>query len=63
MANAVWFEITGDSTRHPNIEAVRAAAIQAAKSTDRPIEIYRVVSTLVRTVQRQITVQETDPPA
>jgi hypothetical protein len=62
MADATWFEIQGDPSRYPNIEAVKTAAREAAKKTDSVIEIYRVTRTLVRTVQRNSTFTETDVP-
>jgi hypothetical protein len=63
MADAVWFEIGNDPTRYPNIESVRAAALKAARSTDSAVEVYRCTRTLVRTVQRSVTLTETDASA
>lgn len=62
MADAVWFEITGDASKYPNIETVRAAALKAAQSMDSTIEVYRCTRTLVRTVKRSVSVTETDVP-
>ena len=62
MANSVWFEIGGSSEQYPNIESVRTAALKAAKNTDASVEVYRVARTLVKTVQRQVSVAETDIP-
>ena len=62
MANEVWFEIQGDSNRYPNTESARTAAQKAAKNTDSTIEVYRVARTLVKTVQRSVSVTETDVP-
>jgi hypothetical protein len=61
MADSVWFEIPGQGP-FPNKESAAAAAKEAAKRTDSPVEIYRCTRTLVRTVQRTVTVQETDVP-
>lgn len=62
MANATWFEIGSDPTKYPNIESVRAAAQSAAKNSDNTVEVYRVVRTLVKTIQRTVSVAETDVP-
>jgi hypothetical protein len=59
MADATWFEIDGDPESYPNIESVRAAAQQAAKSTDSAIDIYQCTRTKVRTVKRSMTISET----
>jgi hypothetical protein len=61
MADAIWFEVTGKGT-FPNKETAAAAAKEAAKSTDGVIEVYKVARTLVRTVQRAVTLTETDIP-
>lgn len=63
MADSVWFEVTGDDTKYPNVETAKPAAKKAAQATDGVIEVYRCTRTLVRTVQRTVTVTETDVPA
>lgn len=64
MADAQWFEIPGDGGQYPNLEAATTAARHQASSTDDCLEIYQCTRTKVRTVQRTVTVQETDvPPA
>lgn len=60
MADAEWFDINSGQGPFPNIEAATAAARTAASTTNDMIEIYQVTRTLVRTVQRTVTVQETD---
>ena len=62
MANSTWFEVNGDSTKYPNIESVRTVAQASARNSDNVIEVYRVVRTLVKTVQRTVSVAETDVP-
>jgi hypothetical protein len=63
MADAEWFEVPacGDPA-FPNIEAATAGARKAAAGTDDEIEIYQCTRTKVRTVQRRVTVEETDVP-
>lgn len=63
MADAEWYEIPGDAGEFPNLEAATAAARVAAASTDDCVEIYQHTSTRVRTVQRAMTIQETDVTA
>lgn len=64
MADAEWYETAGVQPC-PNIEAATTAARTLAAGSDDVIEIYRVTRTLVRTVQRSVTIQEADvsPPA
>lgn len=61
MADTEHFEIPGEGT-FPNKEEALSAARRIAKGTDRFLEVYRVRRTLVKTVQRTVTVQETDVP-
>lgn len=63
MADAEWFEIPGTAGDIPNKEMAIQMARDAARGTERVIEVYRVKRTLVKTIQRQITLQETDTPA
>jgi hypothetical protein len=58
MADSEWFEIPGTDGDIPNKETAIQMATDAARSTDRVIEVYRCTRTLVRTLQRQVTVQE-----
>jgi hypothetical protein len=63
MANEVWFEIgMGGGDRYPSAETVRPIATRRARDTDDLIEIYRVTRTLIHTVQRSVSVSETDVP-
>lgn len=62
MPNEVWFEIDGNSRQFRSIEEVRTAAVQAARSGDLAIEVYQVTRTLVRTLQRNVSVSETIVP-
>jgi hypothetical protein len=62
VANAEWYEIPGSTAEYPNIEAATTVAEGHASSTDDVVEIYKCTRTLVRTVQRTITVQTTDIP-
>lgn len=61
MADAEYFEIPGEGI-FPNKEEALAAARRIAKGTDRFLEIYKVKRTLVKTIQRQVSLQETDIP-
>ncbi|MFF9268607.1 hypothetical protein [Streptomyces rochei] len=60
MADSEYFEIPGEGT-FPNRETAIDHARKVAKGTDVVLEIYRVRRTLVRTVQRTVTVEEKDP--
>ena len=62
MASSEWFEMPGDGGQYPNIESATTAAGKAASMTDQVVEIYQCTRTLVRTVQRNLTVTETDVP-
>lgn len=62
MADMEWFEVTGEG-KFPNIEEARKAAREAARRSDNKVEIYRCSRTLVRTLQRTVTVQEVDTPS
>ncbi len=63
MADAEWFEVPGTAGDIPNKETAIQMARDAAKYKDCVIEVYRVKRTLVKTIQRQITLQETDTPS
>lgn len=63
MTDAEWFEIPGTAGDIPNKETAIQMARDAAGSTDRTVEIYHCTRTLVRTVQRSVTIQETDVSA
>lgn len=60
MADAEWFEVTGDGGLYPNAESATSAARQAACTTDDEIEVYQCTRTKVRVVQRRVTVEEAD---
>jgi hypothetical protein len=62
MADTEFFEIPGEGV-FPNKEEALRTAREIAKSTDRFVEIYRVKRTLVKTIQRSVSLQETDAPA
>jgi hypothetical protein len=62
MADAEYFEIPGEGT-FPNKEEALATARIIAKNTDRFLEIYKVKRTLVKTIQRQVTLSEADAPS
>ena len=62
MGDAVWFEVTNRG-KQPNRETAVMAAKEAAQVTDNVIEVYRCTRTLVRTVQRKVTIEEADVPA
>lgn len=62
MADSEWFDIPGTAGEIPNKEIAIQMARDAARASDRPVEIYRVRRTLVRTVQRAVTITETDVP-
>lgn len=62
MADAVWFELGSGDNRYPNKETAAAAAKEAARGTDNVVEVYKCSRTLVRTVQRTVSVAETDVP-
>lgn len=62
MPNEAWFEVGSQLTRYGNAEAARTAARGAARETDDVVEIYQVTRILVRTVQRAVSVSETNVP-
>jgi hypothetical protein len=60
MADREWYEIPGTTGDISNLESATLAARSVAASTDDVVEIYQCTRTLVRTVQRNVTIQETD---
>lgn len=62
MADAEYFEIPGEGI-FPNKEEALMTARILAKNTDRFLEVYKVKRTLVKTIQRQVSLQETDASA
>lgn len=62
MPNETWYEVGSSDTRYGNVEAVIPAARAKARDTDDAVEIYQVTRTLVRTIQRTISVSETPVP-
>lgn len=60
MADAEWFEISGDPGQYPNVETATSAARQAANTTDDAVEVHQCTRTKVRTVQRKVTIEEAD---
>lgn len=56
--NREWFSV--GPVEHPNAEAAYADAEYAAKSSDKPVEVYRWTRTLVRRYTRQVTVVPED---
>lgn len=63
MADKEWFEIADASKEIPNLESATEAARSLAATSGDVVEIYQCTRTLVRTVQRNVTLQETDVPA
>jgi hypothetical protein len=61
MADTEWFEIPGEG-QFPNREEALKHAREVARGTDRQLDIYRVRRNLVRTVQREVKVNEYDVP-
>jgi hypothetical protein len=59
MSDAEWYEVPGYG-EFPNAETARTAAREAAKGRDVEIQVYRCTRTLVRTVQRKVTIEEAD---
>lgn len=59
MADAQWYEVPGEGT-YPNAESAYDAARKAAGRSDSTVEVYSCTRTLVRTVQRNVTLTETD---
>lgn len=62
MANETWYEINNASVRYTNAESVLPAARATARESDDVVEIYQVTRTLVRTIQRSVSVSETPVP-
>jgi hypothetical protein len=58
MADAAWHEIPGEG-KFTNLESALEHARKVAKGTDTTLEIYECTRTLVRTVQRKVTIEET----